>query len=446
MQTAICDSIIARDNAVIAPCQHLRYFPLVVRSYNGATITDADGNEFIDFLSGAAALNLGGSNPVVMEALEAELRQFTQYTIAYSYNERAVAYAEQLTSVYPGGIPVKVAFGNSGSDSNDAAVKFARAYTGRQKILVFANGYHGSTYGAASMTTCSTKIREGIGPFLPDVYVFPFFGTDIPDDICERECLAELNQAFSSWLPAAEVAAVVIEPVQGDGGILPAHPIFMKKLYALCQENGILFFSEEVQQGFWRTGKWFSIEHYGIVPDGMILGKAAGAGLPLGAFVARREIMDRLPAPAHVFTMSGNAMSCAAGIAAFDYYKTAEFQTALTAHIAILWEEANALMQQYPEVVQFVRGLGMTIGIGIVHTTANGTTQPDPDAAFKLLYRCYEKGLIVISVAGNILRIQPPLTISAGAIRQGFSILRDAIAALCNGQIDDALLCHNGGW
>ena len=141
-------------------------------------------------------------------------------------------------------------------------MKYARAYTGLQKIIVFLNGYHGNTYGSSTMTTGSAKMHEKMGPFLPGVYAFPFFGVDQPDDVVERRCLQQMETAFSSWLPASEVAAVVIEPMQGDGGMLPAHPIFMKKLYEMCRANGILFIAEEVQQGFYRTGKFFSIEHY----------------------------------------------------------------------------------------------------------------------------------------------------------------------------------------
>lgn len=439
-------AIAERDRRVIAACQHLSYFPLAVEKYQGAILTDADGNEYIDFLSSASSANLGGSHPVIQKAVEAQLRKCTQYTMAYSYNEQAVAYAERLTSVYPGGVPAKVAFGNCGSDGNDAAIKFARAYTGRRKIIVFQNGYHGSTYGSATMTTCAPKMREMLAPLLPEIYVFPFYGVDVDDAVCEQECLTGMEQAFCSWLPGNEVAAVVIEPVQGDGGILPAHPIFMKKLYDLCRANGILFISEEVQQGFWRTGNWFSINHYGIIPDGIILGKSAGAGFPLSAFLARREILECLPAPAHLFTMGGHALACAAGIAAFDYYKTDAFQTMLAQHTATLEAEAHALMARHPDMVQFVRNLGMSMSISICRTEPDGTKKADPEATFKVLYRSYEKGLIVISLSGNILRIQPPLTISDEQIRQGFSILDEAMEEYQAGEISDDVLENRAGW
>ena len=446
MDTRKSTAIVERDKAVIAPCSRLAYFPLVIEKASGAVITDVDGNEYIDFLSSASSLNMGSNNPVVTDAIKAQQDHFSQFAIAYTYNERTVEYAERLTSVFPGGVKAKIAFGNCGSDGNDAAVKFARAYTGRQKIIVFINGYHGNTYGSSTMTTCSTKMHEKMGPFLPEIYAFPFFGNDVPDDVCERDCVSAIETAFSTWLPANEVAAVVIEPIQGDAGILPAHPIFMKKLYELCRKHGILFISEEVQQAFYRTGKFFSIEHYDIVPDGIIMGKSIGGSLTLGAFMARDEIMDCLPAPAHLFTLGGNAAACAGGIAAFDLYRSPDFQQHLQDTIKTLWAEAEALKEKNPDLVQFVRGIGMSMGIGVCKTLEDGTKVPDPDATFKVLFRCYEKGLLVISLGANVLRIQPPLVITGEQLKKAFAIIDEAMADFRAGKIDDSVLSFRAGW
>ena len=442
MKTSICEGLVARDKEVIAPCQHLSYYPLVVEKAQGAVITDADGNEFIDFLASASSLNLGSSNPILTKAIQEQLTKLTQYTACYTYNQPMIEYAERLTSAFPGGVKAKIAFGNCGSDANDAAVKFARAYTGRQKIIVFINGYHGNTYGSSTMTTCSTRMHEKMGPFLPEIYAFPFFGVDQADDVVEKTCVQQLEQAFASYLPASEVAAVVIEPVQGDGGILPAHPIFMKKLYELCKANGILFFSEEVQQGFYRTGKFFAIENYGIVPDGIVMGKSIGASLTLGGFMARAEIMDCLPAPAHLFTLGGNSIACASGIAQFDYLQSDEFQAHLKNNIALLEELAADLKAKHPKVVGFTRNLGFSMGIGI--TKEDGTH--DNDGVFKVLYRSYELGLLVISLAGYILRIQPPLIIEPEQLKKGFAILDQAMTDYENGKISDDVLKFRAGW
>ena len=446
MNTEKCKSIVARDQRVIAPCQRFSYYPLAIEKVEGAVITDADGNAYIDFLSSASSLNLGGQHPAVTKAIHEQVDRYTQYANAYMYNERTVEYAERLTSVYPGGVKAKIAFGNCGSDGNDCAVKFARAFTGRQKIIVFLNGYHGNTYGSSTMTTCSAKMHERMGPFLPEIYAFPFFGIDVDDETCERECVSAIEQAFSSYMPASEVAAAVIEPIQGDGGILPAHPIFMKKLHALCQKHGILFISEEVQQAFYRTGKFFAIEHYDIVPDGIIMGKSIGAGLALGAFMARDEIMDCLPAPAHLFTLGGHALACAAGSAAFDVYQSGAFQAELKEHIETLETEAAALREKHPDMVQFVRSVGMSMGIGVCDPENSVSQSSNNDACYKVLYRAYEKGLILISLAGNVLRVQPPLVITSEQLRTAFRILSEAMDDFKAGSIPDEVFRYRAGW
>lgn len=437
-----CNSLVERDEKVVAPCQHLSYYPLAIAKVEDSVITDLDGNKFIDFLSSASSLNIGSSNPIITKAIEEQLKKFTQYTAAYTYNEQTTEYAERLVSVYPGGVKAKICFGNCGSDANDAAVKFARAFTGRQKIIVFINGYHGNTYGSCSMTTCSTRMHAKMGPFLPEIYPFPFYGIDKSDEEVERDCMKAMETAFSTYLPATEVAAMVIEPVQGDGGILPAHPIFMKKLYETCKKYGILFISEEVQQGFYRTGKFFGIEHYGIVPDGIIMGKSVGATLTLGAFMARDEIMDCLPAPAHLFTLGGNSIACAAGIAQFDYFQSEAFQTHLKSNIALLEKLAADLKAKHPKLVAFTRNLGFSMGIGIQKEDGS----PDTDGVFKILFRAYEKGLVVISLAGWILRIQPPLTISPELLTRGFEIMDAAMTEYERGEISDDVLKFRAGW
>lgn len=442
MEITNCLSLIERDKKVIAPCSHLSYFPLAVASVEGSVITDEDGNKYIDFLSSGSSLNLGGSHPAVMEAVKSQLDLSAQYTQAYSYSRRSIEYAEKLASVYPGGIDVKVCFGNCGSDANDAAIKFARAYTGRTKVISFINGYHGSTYGSQTLTTCSTRVKTKMGPFLPECYTFPFCGIDVDDDTAAKESTAQLELAFRTYLPAEEVAAIIIEPMQGDGGLMPAHPVFIKKLYELCHKNGILFIAEEVQNGCWRTGKMFSIEHYNIVPDGIIMGKSVGAFLTLGCFIARSEIIDALPAPAHTFTLGGNALACAAGAAAFDVYCTEEFQSLLKTNIARAEKSARELALNHPGTVKDCRNLGLSMGIEI----SDPSGESDDDATFKILYRCYELGLIVISFAGNVLRIQPPLNIETELLEEGFRIINQAMYDFEAGAVTDDVLGYKAGW
>ncbi len=445
--TAKSDAWIKRDKKVIASCQHLSYFPLTIQKVVGDIIYDQDGNQFIDFLSSASSLNLGSGFPLVQEAIHQQLELYTQYTPAYIYNTPNIAYAERLTSVYPGGVPAKVCFGNCGSDANDAAVKFARAYTGRSKIITFINGYHGNTYGSMSLSTVTTRMRSKMGPFLPDIYSFPFFGDNVEDAVCEEECIKEIVRAFETYLPAEEVAAVIIEPIQGDAGLIAAHEIFMRKLYTLCKENGILFISEEVQQAFFRTGKWFSIEHYGIVPDGIALGKSLGAGLPLGAFMARAEIMDSLSAPAHLFTLGGHALACAAGCAAFDYMLRDEFQNILAENERAMEQYLNELTEKFPEFVTQKSGKGMSRGLALTkQEEVSGKDIPDDIGTFKIVYRAYEKGLVVISLGKNVLRIQPPLNIQPENLKRGFEIIQESIEEYLDGKISDEVLKFRNGW
>lgn len=447
LTTTKSDEWIARDKKVIAACQHLSYYPLTIQKVEGEIIFDQDGNQFIDFLSSASSLNLGSSFPVVTEAIEKQLKLYVQYTPAYIYNTANVGYAERLTSVYPGGVQTKVCFGNCGSDANDAAIKFARAYTRRSKIITFINGYHGNTYGSMSLSAVTTRMRSKMGPFLPDIYSFPFYGDDLDNEVCERECTKEIERAFETYLPAEEVAAVIIEPIQGDAGLIAAHKIFMEKLYALCKKNGILFISEEVQQAFFRTGKWFAIEHYNIVPDGVVLGKSIGASLPLSAFMARAEIMDSLPAPAHLFTLGGHALGCAAGCAAFDYMQGNDFQEILTKNQNAMEKYLNAAMARFPEFVTGKRGKGMSRGLVLTKKNLKtGEIIPDEEGTYKVLYRAYEKGLVIISLGKNVLRIQPPLNIKPENLNRGFEILEESIQEYLDGKISDDVLRFRNGW
>lgn len=445
--TTKCNEWVERDKKVIAPCQHLSYYPLAIARVEGDTIFDEDGNQFIDFLSSASSLNLGSCFPAITEALKKQLDLYAQYTPAYTYNAAGISYAERLTSVYPGGIDVKLCYGNCGSDCNDAAVKFSRAYTGRTKIITFINAYHGNTYGSMSMSAVTNRMRSKMGPLLPEIYCFPFFGVDVDDETCEAECLKEMERAFASYIPVEEVAAVIIEPVQGDAGLIAAHPIFMKKLYELCKKNGILFISEEVQQAFFRTGKWFGIEHYGIIPDGIILGKSVGATLPLGVFMARAEIMDCLPAPAHLFTLGGNALACAAGCAAFDHMQSDEFQTMLKGNEALMQQCLEDTMAKFPDMITGVRGIGMSRGLILSKKNPEtGKMEPDGIGTFKVLYRCYEKGLVVISLGENVFRIQPPLNIKPENLKRGFAILQEALADYQAANIPDEVMRFKNGW
>lgn len=318
-----CLAIVAEDKEVLSPASRMPYYPLAVRSGHGSTVVDADGNEYLDFLASAAALNTGHAHPKVVAAIQKQAAEFIHYTPAYMYHEPLVRLAQALVRITPGDFPKQVAFGLTGSDANDGAIKLARAYTGRPKIISFIRSYHGSTYGSITLSAISLNMRRKIGPLLPEIEHIPYpdcyrcpFGLKYGS--CGLHCLEYVRFAFANYIPPDEVAAVIMEPIQGDAGIVVPPVEYVQGLYKLCREHGILFVSEEVQQGFGRTGRWFGIEHFGVEPDILILGKAIASGMPLSALVARKEIMQAWEAPAHLFTTGGNPVSCAAALATIE--------------------------------------------------------------------------------------------------------------------------------
>ena len=420
--------------------KNLQYFPLVIKEAHGSIITDYDDNKFIDFLSSASSLNLGSSNPVIVKAAKEQLDKFSHYIAGYFQNKEAIEYAKLICSVYPGGVKAKVAFTNSGSEANDTAIKFARAYTKRHKIIYFNNSYHGTTYGSISISGLASQVTNQIGPFLPEVYNFKFYGNDISDEVAENESTKQLEEAFSTYLPPNEIAAVIIEAVQGDAGILPAQPIFMKKLYNICKKYGILLIIDDIQQGFFRTGKMFSIENYeGIIPDGMTLAKSFGAGFFGACFIAREEIINTLGSPGQLTTFAGNALTCAAGIAAFKIYYSEEFQNLLKDNINLMHKLDKELKEKQPEIIDNIRNIGMSSGIVL-------NDKNDSNMTYKIIFRCYEKGLLMMSLAGNVLRIQPPLNIPAELLEKGFEIINEAIEDYKNGKISDEVLKYKNTW
>lgn len=442
-------AIVERDSRVYPEFARIAYYPLVIKRGHGAIIEDADGNEYIDLLSGASSLNTGHSHPRIVEAICRQAGEFISYTSAYTYSEPLVELAEHLTRITPGTFEKRVAFGLSGSDANDGMIKLVRAYTGRRTIVSFIGGYHGSTYGALSISAISGNMRRKIGPMMadvhhiryPDCYRCPYGCHD--GSTCSQKCLNEFKEALASYVPADEVAAVVVEPIQGDGGLIVPPTEYMKALHELCREHGILFVSEEVQQGFGRTGKWFGIEHFGIEPDVIVMGKSIASGVPLSAIVARREIMDAMAPPAHLFSMSGNALSCAAGVETIRIIEDEgllERSRELGAYAMARFEE----MKERFELIGDVRGLGLSIGVDLVKDRQ--TKEGDKTAAAKICYRCWQKGVIVIFLANGVLRIQPPLVITREELSRALDVIERSIEEYLDGRISDEVLEVVKGW
>ncbi|MCE5201042.1 MAG: aminotransferase class III-fold pyridoxal phosphate-dependent enzyme [Synergistaceae bacterium] len=438
--------IIERDNRVISPCSRSPYYPFVVSSGVGALLKDADENEYIDFSAGAASLNTGTCHPCVVEAIRNQADKLLCYTIGYMYEESSVQLAEKLVSLAPGKFKKKVAYGLSGSDSIDGAIKFARKYTGRSEIISFQTAYHGCTYGALSASAICLNMRRGIGPMLPGFHHFPYPECDCcrwheTIESCNLNCLEEIKKAFRFYLPSEEVAAVIFEPIGGDIGIVVPPIKYVKALAQLCWENGILFVSDEVQQGMGRTGKWFGIEHFDVQPDIIAVSKSLASGMPLSALIMRAEIADCLMDPGHCFTLAANAVCCRAALATIHIIENEKLIRRSKDLGEKITDKISKMKENIP-ILGNTRGLGLTIGQEIVHSDG----LPDRNACAKICYRCWERGLILTFLGDNVLRIQPPLVITEGQVEEGLNILAASLNDYREGRIGDEVLAFARGW
>ncbi len=443
-----CKNIVEQDSEVIGAACRVPYYPLVIKSGRGAIVEDVDGNEYIDMLSSAAATNIGHCHPKVVEAIIEQAKEIIHYTPVYTYHESLVKLAKELIEITPGNFKKKVLFGLAGSDSNDGMIKLARAYTGRSKIISFIGAYHGSTYGSISLSAISLNMRRRIGPLVPDIYHINYphcyrckFGKK--EENCNLECIQELEENFKSYLPKEEVAAVIMEAIEGDAGLIVPPTKYVEKLYDLCKKNGILFAVDEVQQGFGRTGKWFGIENFNVEPDIIVMGKSIASGMPMSAIVARSEIMETLGPPAHAFTTTGNPICCKAALATIKVIKEEgllEYSRKLGEYTK---ERFNKMKDKYP-LIGDVRGIGLSIGVDLVQD--RNTKERDKEAAAKICYRCWEKGVLLTFFANNVLRVQPPLVITKEQMDKALDIIEDSIGEYLKGDIPDEVLEIAKGW
>ncbi|MBS3995489.1 MAG: aspartate aminotransferase family protein [Alkaliphilus sp.] len=441
-------TLIERDAQVYPRFARIPYYPLVVNKGEGAIIEDFDGNRFIDLLSSASALNTGHAHPRIVNAITEQAKRYITYTAAYMYSEPLVKLGEVLADITPGNYKKKVAYGLSGSDANDGVIKLARAYTGRRTIVSFIGAYHGSTYGALSLSAISLNMRRKIGPLLSDIEHIEYpdcYRCRYEKEVvsCSLECMLAFEKALATYCPPEEIAAVIIEPIQGDGGLIVPPKKYMDYLYKICQKHRILFVSEEVQQGFGRTGKWFGIEHFDIVPDILVLGKSIASGMPLSAIVAKSELMDALDSPAHLFTMSGNALSCMAAYETIRIIQDEKLVEKSQELGEVAMEKFRGMMERY-QLIGDVRGRGLSIGIDLVqdrHTKVGAR-----EAAAKICYRCWEKGVILIFLGNGVLRFQPPLVIKREEMEHAMNIIEESIHDYLEGLIPDEVLKVSKGW
>ena len=439
-------ALIGRHGQVISNATRLAFYPLVVTGGHGAWVRDAAGRERIDFLASAATLNVGIGHPAVVAAVREQAERLLHYNAAYVYHEPMVELAETLARVTPGGFAKRVAFGLSGGDANDGVIKAARHFTGRQKIIAFQGSYHGTTYGALSLSSVNLDMRRRLGPFLPEIYHVPF--PDVYHEAASPEAsgaraLAVLDDLFATRVPPEEVAAVIIEPVQGDSGVLVPPRAFMQGLAERCRRHGILLVAEEVQTGIGRTGRWFAIEHFGVEPDVVICGKAISSGLPLSAIVARSEILAAWQPPAHTFSSGGNPVCAAAALATLRVVE----QEGLVGRARAAGEHLRAGLQTLAgrhALIGDVRGFGLMQGVELVQDRERRT--PAVIETAKVCWRCFELGLLITFLRGNVLRMVPPLVITDGEIDAALTILDTALTDVAAGRVDDAAVSNLKGW
>ena len=440
--------LLAAEDAALATSARIKYYDIVIDHGHGAVLTDVEGHQYLDLLASASSTNTGHTHPKVVQAIQHQAAKLIQYTPAYFANTSAAKLAPKLASLAPISGPVEISWGNSGSDANDAIIKFARAATGRQYVVSFTGAYHGSTYGSMSASAVSLNMTRKMGPLLPGMVKVPFPSpwlkeTGESEEHFVDRFFAAFKLPFETYLPADEVAVILVEPIQGDGGIAMMPPAFMTKIYQFAKAHGILFAIDEINQGLGRTGKWWSIQHFpGIEPDLMSVGKSLASGLPLSAVIGRRAVMEALGAPAHLFTTAGNPVTTAAALATLDVIEEED----LVARSARLGEEARQFFtaaQAKYDFIGDVRMYGLNGGIDIVDPQ---TGQPDPTATTKLIYRVFELGALIISLRGNILRFQPPLVITEDQLAQTFAIFTQAFDELAANKLALPAGADQIGW
>lgn len=399
---------------------------------DGAIIEDVDGNRFIDFAGGIGVMNVGHSRPEVVQAIAEQAAKFVHTCFSVVMYEPYVELAERITRLAPGNFPKKAIFFNSGAEAVENAVKIARYATGRPAIIVFDNGYHGRTLLTMSMTARVKPYKYRFGPYAPEVYRAPFpypYRMNMTPSQASDACLAELKRMFIGEVAPDQVAAMIVEPVQGEGGFMPAPPGFLKALKTLCEEHGILFIADEIQSGFCRTGEMFAVNHDGVEPDLMIIAKSLAAGMPLSGVVGRAEIMDAPPPGTLGGTYSGNPVACAAALAVLDIFEREDLAERSRQIGRIASERFLNLQKQYP-MIGDVRGQGGMLAMEIVKDRT--TREPDPQAVTDILAAAHQRGLILISAGmyGNVIRVLVPLNVSDEQLQRGLDILAEAIGTV----------------
>ncbi len=392
---------------------------------DGAIIEDVDGNRFIDFAGGIGVMNVGHARPEVTQAIIEQAQKFTHTCFSVMMYEPYIELAERIAKITPGDFPKKAIFFNSGAEAIENAVKIARYATGRPAIIVFDNAYHGRTLMTMTMTAKVKPYKHRFGPFAPEVYRAPFpyaYRMNMTPEEASHSCIQELERMFVGEVAPDQVAAVVIEPLQGEGGFIPAPAGFLRDLKALCEKHGILFIADEIQTGFCRTGKMFAVEHDGVVPDMITIAKSMGAGMPISGVIGRADIMDAPPPGTLGGTYSGNPVACAASLAVLDLYEKEDF-AARSREIGEKLMQQFARLQERYDSVGDIRGIGGMLAVELVKDRA--TKEPDAHAASDILTAAHKRGLVLIKAGmyDNVIRVLVPLCVTDEQLQEAMGIL-----------------------
>jgi 4-aminobutyrate aminotransferase len=409
--------VVAHDSQYISP-SYTRPYPLVIRQAKGAMIEDVDGNLFLDFNAGVAVCATGHSHPHVVDAIKKQVDDFLHICSADYYYSNMPKLAEKISRLTPGPPDKRVHFGNSGAEAVEGAVKLAMYATRRRKFIGFFGAFHGRTLGALSLTASKFKQRAGFGPQALDVTHIPYANCyRCPYNLTPETCGAMESKGphcarvieellFKTTVPADECAAIVLEPIQGEGGYVVPPASFLRAIREIADRHGVLVIADEVQSGFGRTGRMFASEHFDFVPDIMSLAKGIASGLPLGATVARADLM-KWPPGAHASTFGGNPVAIAASLATIELLEDHLIQNAAEMG-AYLLDGLKSLMDKHA-IIGDVRGKGLMIGIELVKDRA--TKEPHPDALAQVEKGCFHRGLITLGCGVSTIRLSPPLVI-----------------------------------
>lgn len=404
-------ALVARDHAILSP-SYTRDYPLVARQGRGAMVEDVDGNAFLDFAAGIAVVATGHCHPDVVAAIQKQAAELIHMSGTDFYYPSLVELAEKLASIAPGKDAKRVYFGNSGAEAVEAAIKLAKYHTKRDKLIAFHGAFHGRTMGALSLTASRSVQRKGFGTLLSGVFHMPYPDTyrgtyGIRPENATEDCLSYLvNELFRRRVDPDEVAAIFIEPIQGEGGYLPAPPEFLQGLEKICRKHGILLVADEVQSGMGRTGQWWAVNESGVEPDIICVAKGIASGMPLSAIVAKAHVMNWTHG-AHASTFGGNPVCIAAALATIKLLEGGYIANAKRMGDYILRETANWTVKH--KIVGQVRGRGLMIGIEIVRDQK--TKEKAPEFRNRIVQMAFQKGLLILGSGDTTLRFCPPLLI-----------------------------------